>query len=457
MDAKEITDALATVTDSYFNKDIITLGYVKGMTIGTDTLRFSLRLPAPLMPNHDELAQKCQDALKNVADIGKIEIKKDWEVQRLPALNAPNTPKSLKNVKNIIAIASGKGGVGKSTVTVCIAEAFAKAGAKVGILDIDVYGPSIPSMVGLGDHRLGGSQQGVLEPVEAHGMKIMSMGFLTNKDTPVVWRGPIASQLVQQFLGSVDWGDLDYLFVDMPPGTGDIQLTLSQSVPLTGAVIVTTPQEIAHIIAEKGLRMFQQVKIPILGIIENMAGFTPPGSDEVYHIFGEGGGTSAAEEFDLPLLGQISLRQELREAMDTGKFVEDENIKSIASLIAVEAMMIVTNEELSPFSPQEMNLANDGKTLVIKWQDNVEHIISAFNVRFRCPCAHCVDEITGVQLIKEEEIPPNVKILESVPVGRYGVKFAFDDPSPGANTGIYTFTFLRQLGEEAVENASFNV
>jgi len=457
MDAKEITDALATVTDSYFNKDIITLGYVKGMTIGTDTLRFSLRLPAPLMPNHDELAQKCQDALKNVADIGKIEIKKDWEVQRLPALNAPNTPNSLKNVKNIIAIASGKGGVGKSTVTVCIAEAFAKAGAKVGILDIDVYGPSIPNMVGLGDHRLGGSQQGVLEPVEAHGMKIMSMGFLTNKDTPVVWRGPIASQLVQQFLGSVDWGDLDYLFVDMPPGTGDIQLTLSQSVPLTGAVIVTTPQEIAHTIAEKGLRMFQQVKIPILGIIENMAGFTPPGSDEVYHIFGEGGGTSAAEEFDLPLLGQISLRQELREAMDTGKFVEDENIKSIASLIAVEAMMIVTNEELSPFSPQEMNLANDGKTLVIKWQDNVEHIISAFNVRFKCPCAHCVDEITGVQLIKEEEIPPNVKILESVPVGRYGVKFAFDDPSPGANTGIYTFTFLRQLGEEAVENASFNV
>ena len=141
-------------------------------------------------------------------------------------------------------------------------------------------------MVGLGDHHLGGSQQGVLEPVEAHGMKIMSMGFLANKETPVVWRGPIASQLVQQFLGAVDWGELDYLFVDMPPGTGDIQLTLSQAVPLTGAVIVTTPQEVAHTIAEKGLRMFQQVKIPILGIVENMSGFVPPGSDEVFHIFG---------------------------------------------------------------------------------------------------------------------------------------------------------------------------
>ena len=457
MDAKEITDALATVTDSYFKKDIISLGYVKGMTIGKDTLRFSLRLPAPLMPGHDVIAKKCRDALKNVADIGEIEIKRDWEVQRLPSLNAPNTPNSLKGVKNIIAIASGKGGVGKSTVTVCIAEAFAKAGAKVGILDIDVYGPSVPNMVGLGDHQLGGSQQGVLEPVEAHGMKIMSMGFLATKDTPVVWRGPIASQLVQQFLGAVDWGNLDYLFVDMPPGTGDIQLTLSQSVPLTGAVIVTTPQEIAHTIAEKGLRMFQQVKIPILGIVENMAGFTPPGSDEVYHIFGEGGGTSAAEEFDLPLLGKITLRQDLREAMDAGTFVEDENIKSIASLIAVEAMMIVTNEELSPFSPQEMNLVNDGKTLIIKWQDNVEHVISAFNVRLNCPCAHCVDEITGAKLIKEENIPPNVKILESTPVGRYGAKFSFDDPSPGANSGIYTFTFLRQIGEEAVENASFDV
>ena len=457
MDAKEITDALATVTDSYFKKDIISLGYVKGMTIGKDTLRFSLRLPAPLMPGHDVIAKKCRDALKNVADIGEIEIKRDWEVQRLPSLNAPSTPNSLKGVKNIIAIASGKGGVGKSTVTVCIAEAFAKAGAKVGILDIDVYGPSVPNMVGLGDHQLGGSQQGVLEPVEAHGMKIMSMGFLATKDTPVVWRGPIASQLVQQFLGAVDWGNLDYLFVDMPPGTGDIQLTLSQSVPLTGAVIVTTPQEIAHTIAEKGLRMFQQVKIPILGIVENMAGFTPPGSDEVYHIFGEGGGTSAAEEFDLPLLGKITLRQDLREAMDAGTFVEDENIKSIASLIAVEAMMIVTNEELSPFSPQEMNLVNDGKTLIIKWQDNVEHVISAFNVRLNCPCAHCVDEITGAKLIKEENIPPNVKILESTPVGRYGAKFSFDDPSPGANSGIYTFTFLRQIGEEAVENASFDV
>ena len=457
MDAKEITDALATVTDSYFKKDIISLGYVKGMTLGKDTLRFSLRLPAPLMPGHEVIAQKCREALKNVPDIGEIEIKKDWEVQRLPALNAPNTPQALKTEKNIIAIASGKGVVGKSTVTVCIAEAFAKAGAKVGILDIDVYGPSIPNMVGLGDHQLGGSQEGVLEPVEAHGMKIMSMGFLATKDTPVVWRGPIASQLVQQFLGAVDWGEFHYLFVDMPPGTGDIQLTLSQSVPLTGAVIVTTPQEIAHTIAEKGLRMFQQVKIPILGIVENMAGFTPPGSDEVFHIFGEGGGTSAAEEFDLPLLGKISLKQELREAMDEGTFVEDDNIKSIASLIAVEAMMIVTNEELSPFSPQEMNLANDGKTLIIKWQDNVEHVISAFNVRFKCPCAHCVDEITGVQLVKEEDIPPNVKILESVPVGRYGVKFSFDDPSPGANAGIFTFTFLRQLGEEAVENASFDV
>ena len=363
----------------------------------------------------------------------------------------------MKSVKNIIAIASGKGGVGKSTVTVCIAEAFASAGAKVGILDIDVYGPSIPSMVGLGDHQLGGSQQGVLEPVEAHGMKIMSMGFLTNKDTPVIWRGPIASQLVQQFLGAVDWGELDYLFVDMPPGTGDIQLTLSQAVPLTGAVIVTTPQEIAHTIAEKGLRMFQQVKIPILGIIENMAGFTPPGSDEVFHIFGEGGGSAAAKEFDLPLLGKIALKQDLREAMDKGTFIEDENIKEIASQIALQAMAVVTNEELSPFAPQEMNVANDGRTLIIKWQDDVEHVLTSFHVRGMCPCAHCVDEITGEKLIKDEDIPANVKILESKPVGRYGVRFSFDDPSPGANAGIYTFTHLRKLGEEAVEKASFEV
>ncbi|MEE3081726.1 MAG: P-loop NTPase, partial [Candidatus Thermoplasmatota archaeon] len=176
MDGKEITDALSNVKDSYFNKDLITLGYIKGMSMGDKELRFTLRLPAPLMPNHEELAQKCREALKDVDGIETIEIKKDWEVQRLPSLDAQNTPQALKNVKNIIAIASGKGGVGKSTVTVCIAEAFANAGAKVGILDIDVYGPSIPNMVGLGSHQLGGAQEGVLEPVEAHGMKIMSMG-----------------------------------------------------------------------------------------------------------------------------------------------------------------------------------------------------------------------------------------------------------------------------------------
>ena len=404
---------------------------------------FTLKLPAPLMPNHEELAQKCREALKDVEGLETIEIKKDWEVQRLPSLDAPN---ALRNVKNIIAIASGKGGVGKSTVTVCIAEAFANAGAKVGVLDIDVYGPSIPNMVGLGSHQLGGAQEGVLEPVEAHGMKIMSMGFLATKDTPVVWRGPIASQLVQQFLGAVDWGELDYLFVDMPPGTGDIQLTLSQSVPLTGAVIVTTPQEIAHTIAEKGLRMFQQVKIPILGIVENMAGFTPPGSEEIFHIFGEGGGTSAAEEFDLPLLGQIPIRQDLREAMDNGKVFTNDNIDSIASLIAVEAMAVVTNEELSPFAPQEINLANDGETLVIKWQDNVEHVISAFNVRFMCPCAHCVDEITGEKLVKETDIPPDVKITESVPVGRYGVRFSFTKSKPRRWSWNLHLLFPQKIG-----------
>ena len=318
MDAVEITDALTTVLDSTFKKDVISLGYVKGMTVGTDKLRFTLRMPAPMMPNHDELVEKCREALKDVKDIGEIEIKKDWEVQRLPSLNAPNTPNSLNGVKNIIAIASGKGGVGKSTVTVCIAEAFASAGAKVGILDVDVYGPSIPSMVGLGDHQLGGSQQGVLEPVEAHGMKIMSMGFLTNKDTPVIWRGPIASQLVQQFLGAVDWGELDYLFVDMPPGTGDIQLTLVQKLALTGAVMVTTPQNLALLDVKKGADMFAKVNTPVLGVIENMTHFLCPHCNEASQIFPGTSGKEESKRLKVPLLGQIYLCPEIAQSADDG-------------------------------------------------------------------------------------------------------------------------------------------
>jgi ATP-binding protein involved in chromosome partitioning len=232
-------------------------------------------------------------------------------------------------VKNTIAVASGKGGVGKSTVTANLAVALALDGAKVGLLDADVYGPSMPLMLDLQGRQPRvrsvpspipgekGTQQ--LIPLEAHGIKVMSIGFLVDPEKPVIWRGPMASQLINQFINDVDWGELDYLLIDMPPGTGDIHLTLTQRLPLSGAVVVTTPQDVALADAVKGLQMFKEVQVPILGIVENMSYFVCPGCGEQTAVFGEGGGAWASERYGVPLLGQIPLARAIREGGDAGQ------------------------------------------------------------------------------------------------------------------------------------------
>ncbi len=229
----------------------------------------------------------------------------------------------IEGVKNILAISSGKGGVGKSTVAVNVAVALAQAGAKVGLIDADIYGPNDPTMLGLGDSQVmvrQGAQGEVLEPAFNYGVKLVSMAFLIDKDQPVIWRGPMLNGVIRQFLYQVEWGELDYLIVDMPPGTGDAQLTLVQAVPMSGAVIVTTPQTVSLLDSRKGLRMFQQLGVSILGIVENMSYFIPPDMpDKKYDIFGSGGGEKTANELGLSLLGAIPLEMPVREGSDIGK------------------------------------------------------------------------------------------------------------------------------------------
>jgi ATP-binding protein involved in chromosome partitioning len=228
----------------------------------------------------------------------------------------------IAGVKNIIAVSSGKGGVGKSTVSVNLAVALALAGAKVGLIDADIYGPNAPTMLGLADAKVTvqqGAQGEVLEPAFNYGVKLVSMGFLIDPDQPVVWRGPMLNGIIRQFLYQVQWGELDYLIVDLPPGTGDAQLTLAQAVPMAGVVIVTTPQTVALLDARRGLRMFQQLQVPILGIVENMSYFIPPDlPDRQYDIFGSGGGEKTAKELGLPLLGCVPLEVPIREGGDQG-------------------------------------------------------------------------------------------------------------------------------------------
>ena len=351
--------------------------------------------------------------------------------------------------------------MGKSTVAVNLAHAFAAQGAKVGILDTDVYGPSIPSMVGLGDYSISNDDttpDGKLKPVTAHGMQIMSLGFLTTRETPVIWRGPMASQLVQQFLGGVEWGELEYLFIDLPPGTGDIQLTLSQSVPLTGAVIVTTPQEVAYSIAEKGLRMFQTVQVPILGIVENMSYYNCPECGHNDPIFREGGGEKAASELNLPLLGKIPLNGEIARSGDTGVplLAGKETTQlgqaytELAVKVAEQLEALVKLEAENPMRPTKVQATEDGN-LHIHWQDGEKVSMTPRTLRQACPCASCVEEFTGKQLLDPATVPADITLKGVSPVGRYALSLEFTD---GHSSGIYNFNLLRGLGKQRPAQAT---
>ena len=316
----DILKALSTVNDPDLKRDLVSLNMVRDVEVKDGNIAFTVVLTTPACPLKEVIRKDCDQAVRKVA--GKeavISINVTSSVTTLRN-NAPLLP----GVKNIIAIASGKGGVGKSTVTSNLAVALAKAGAKVGLIDADISGPSIPVMFNCEREQpevkvVNGKN--LIVPIEQYGVKLMSIGFLAPPDSAVVWRGPMASSALKQFISEAIWGDLDYLFIDLPPGTSDIHLTLVQTVPVTGAVIVTTPQKVALADATKGLAMFKQpqINVPILGIVENMAYFTPAElPDNKYYIFGKDGGKNLAEKFGVPLLGQIPLVQSIRESGDSG-------------------------------------------------------------------------------------------------------------------------------------------
>jgi ATP-binding protein involved in chromosome partitioning len=292
---------------------------IRNLKIDSGHVSFTLVLTTPACPLREFIVEDCQKAVKQLPGVKDVVVDVTAETPQQKSL--PDRT-GIAGIKNIVAISSGKGGVGKSTVAVNVAVALARAGAKVGLLDADIYGPNAPTMLGLADGQIVVRQGGkgeVLEPAFNHGVKLVSMGFLIDRDQPVVWRGPMLNGVIRQFLYQVEWGELDYLIVDLPPGTGDAQLTLAQAVPMAGAVIVTTPQTVALLDSRKGLRMFQQLNVPILGIVENMSYFIPPDMpDKHYDIFGSGGGEKTAAELEVPLLGCIPLEISLRQGGDRG-------------------------------------------------------------------------------------------------------------------------------------------
>lgn len=341
-----VLDSLRQIIDPDLRKDIVKLGFVRDLTIDGGDIAFRIVLTTPACPVKEQMELQAQEIVSGLPGVANVKVTMDAEVPQGRGI-ANNV--AIPGVKNIIAVSSGKGGVGKSTVAVNLAVSLARDGAKVGIMDADVYGPNIPMMLGTG-YDQPEVRNGQLVPIEAHGIKMISMAVLVPPDKPMILRGPMLHGVVRQFLTDVNWGELDYLIVDMPPGTGDVQLSLAQLVPVQGAVLVTTPQEVSLSDVRRAVKMFEQVNVPVLGVIENMSYFIAPDTGTKYEIFGRGGGQKLAGEYGLNFLGEVPMGIEVREGGDKGipvvvsapdspqSLAFDKVAEEVARQVSIEAM-----------------------------------------------------------------------------------------------------------------------
>jgi len=312
---ENVQTVLRSIMNPDTQSDLMACASIKNLSVSDNNIHVDVVLGYPAKSQFQAIKDSVVSQLKKIADVKNIEVNVSSDIV---AHTVQRGVKLLPGVKNIIAVASGKGGVGKSTTAVNLALALSAEGASVGILDADIYGPSLPMMLGISG-RPESKAENTIEPMEAHGLQASSIGFLINEDSPMVWRGPMVTSALEQLLRQTRWRDLDYLIVDMPPGTGDIQLTLSQKVPVTGAVIVTTPQDIALLDARKGLKMFEKVGVPIIGIVENMSTYVCPSCGHEEHVFGSGGGQKMCSDYGVDFLGSLPLNISIREQSDAGR------------------------------------------------------------------------------------------------------------------------------------------
>ncbi len=309
-----VLEALKVVRDPDLNRDIVSLGFIKDLRIDGDHVAFTIELTTPACPVKDQMRDQARAAVMQVPGVGAVDVRLSAKVRE--AVGGDGARQALPGVKNIIAVGAGKGGVGKTTVAVNLAVALAKCGGKVGIIDGDIYGPNVPIMLGM-KTQLGTDGQKII-PAEKFGLKVISMGFLTADDAPIIWRGPMLHGALQQFFREVRWNDLDYLVIDLPPGTGDVSLSLSQTVPVAGAIVVTTPQQVSLADSRRAVAMYKKLNIPPLGIIENMSYFVCPECRHESDIFGRGGGEQMAADLGVPFIGRIPIYQPIREGGDSG-------------------------------------------------------------------------------------------------------------------------------------------
>ncbi len=358
--ADQVLSSLRQVIDPELHKDIVSMGMIKDLEINDGKVGFTLQLTTPACPFNSEIEQDVRNSMESIG-VKDLNLKVTARVTEGRAISLDEI---LPGVMNIVAVASGKGGVGKTTVSVNLALSLAKTGAKVGLLDADIYGPSVPLMLGI--NQTPEVTNNKIQPILSRDIKVVSMGFFYEQSQQAgIYRGPIVSGIVKQFLTDVNWGDLDYLIIDLPPGTGDAPLTLAQTIPITGILIVTTPQEVAMNVAVKALGMFSKLNVPILGIIENMSYFMCPHCQQRIHVFGKGGGKKVSDRFNVPFLGEIPLHSQIMEGSDVGKPVSISEIasietkaftdvaKTVAGRISIIATTMKENDKIGSNTPPQ--------------------------------------------------------------------------------------------------------
>jgi ATP-binding protein involved in chromosome partitioning len=360
-DRDAVLNALRVVIDPDLRRDIVSLGFIKDLSLTDGNVSFAIELTTPACPVKDQLRDQAIAAVRAVAGVRTVEVRMTANVRSVSAPETGRPP--LPGVKNVIAVGAGKGGVGKTTVAVNLALALARCGSRVGILDGDIYGPNVPIMLGLTNTQLTTDGKQIV-PAEKHGVQVVSMGFLTSDDAPVIWRGPMLHGAIQQFFREVAWKDLDYLIVDMPPGTGDVALSLSQTVSVVGSIVVTTPQKVSLADSLRAVKMYQKLNIPAIGIVENMSYYACPSCHHEADIFGHGGGERLATQLDVPFLGRLPIYQPIREGSDTGVPI----IVSEPGSVAGRAFMTVAERTAAQVSiaAHKTAEANKGKIPLIQ-------------------------------------------------------------------------------------------
>lgn len=452
--SSQIIDRLRKVTDPVTGKDIVSLNWIANIQTQAGKISFDVHVASASEAHMDTLRQECAKVVKAIE--GVIAVMPNMRKKPKPRL--VHGSQAIPGVSHVIVVGSGKGGVGKSTSSVNIAMALKKLGYKVGLMDADIYGPSVPTMLAksmpTGDAAEPKMQDGQIIPFELHGLQVISLGLLIPRDQPTVWRAPMATKMIQQFLGGVRWGELDFLIIDLPPGTGDIQLTLSQQQNISGAIVITTPQTVAIDIAKKGLLMFKHVGVPILGVLETMSGFGCSECGHVTSIFGEGGAKRLADESQIPLLGQIPLDAALVRACDEGEPIVLRDPAAASSkaymqtaqkiVAAVESSVAADDADIVPLAVEGIpgDVAHAGNRVAVYWSDGQKYVYEAKHLRFMCPCAVCVDEFSGERKIVESSVDGHVFLEKALPVGRYGVNLFWSDKH---STGIFTYKYLREI------------